>query len=1084
MLAEDSKQEGAVLRMQLPSPASRTTVDSTCLTTARFAPAVRRLLSRHAIQARPVRAARPALKCGPRLHRSARVASLVVAVLFVSSMRSGGPSAAQGGSRGSVSTSPVGGYQIHILNNQDPSQPTGNPRSVLLLGLDSDRQSVSDASNYINPSTGKRFDVVIGLGTSGLNDVSRVLTDHFSADQNAAALRTAIDKQFGGPLEAETLYTHSNGTTVGVASVLRGTFTNVKEVDILGPDVGYGNQYVNPTAFAGLKGAGVQTVNIYRNSLDVVPAIGSITADLGSAVTGTLAATVASRAVEGVEALHSVATAASSASLPTVNTYDVQTQFGSQLNVYSNHIAEHYLTSVAAFKGDPRVVVPTVGQGVGPTDAKGVRIAIEDDVLAKALGTATPAEDQVLFGKLAAGFHGRTLDPGRERALVEFSDALKLRFAHDRKSLAVPHPVMVSLKMLSSRAAPYRDDWAALPDSIRHPGPMSRIRGYVVLPEQDDVVLVGDKVPGEASIDIDDLIVGARSVWKDGGVPFCSLDPNPTDFAGPQSVRVSGVPGASGFALKMLEADYLMKRMLLGLEPVAVQTYRSYRSIIAEYPQKPSFNRFWLFPVQPEAGDIETSVDGRTALFQSGTQILTEQMKSTEDGLVGIGSVESAAEEAAAGLTADYDEIAKTHSAFQELQGLFDIVLAARLWRYNSVHSGALEALVRLPYTPVSVPTSYSGLKVEIQKTDHGIFVLGGGVHARTAPTHKAMISVDDPELGELRDEADRVARGATPVLSALMVIPPERQRRNAAQVSFAAAGRKLSAGDIEGARQALTEVVRAQSLDPEPIAIRSLVDLMAHDTQAARADALSAGSLDPEDPKIIDITSRVLFECDLLDGNPDAAMRRIDAAIKGDPVSATSRVRRAEALIELGRTAEARDELASAVQIDPTSALALSRLGALQVSEGWLVTGRRMVERASALAAMSGQSIPEIRVSLAAATLASAFYGNAKLQIDEATRYADAALVDRTCDVRSAVGALIVLTGAAMLRGDWDKADEYATRARNLAPLNPGPSIAAAEVALALARTDLARKYLEQAQKVAPRHPMVVSFATRIAGR
>jgi hypothetical protein len=112
-----------------------------------------------------------------------------------------------------------GDYKIHIFENPDVRQRNPGERSVLLLGTFSDPDAVLKSRNYINPATGRRFDVIIGLGADNIVAEARrvVLEDHFNADRNAAALRSAITQHFGGPLAAGTLTAHSNGTTVGIS---------------------------------------------------------------------------------------------------------------------------------------------------------------------------------------------------------------------------------------------------------------------------------------------------------------------------------------------------------------------------------------------------------------------------------------------------------------------------------------------------------------------------------------------------------------------------------------------------------------------------------------------------------------------------------------------------------------------------------------------------------------------------------------------------------------------------------------------------------------------------------------------------
>ncbi len=70
-------------------------------------------------------------------------------------------------------------------------------------------------------------------------------------------------------------------------------------------------------------------------------------------------------------------------------------------------------------------------------------------------------------------------------------------------------------------------------------GELARIRG-VVVDAQGDVVLLGER--GDAPVDLDVLTVAARAIGRDGTYPYVSLDPDPSDFAGPQRARSADCP--------------------------------------------------------------------------------------------------------------------------------------------------------------------------------------------------------------------------------------------------------------------------------------------------------------------------------------------------------------------------------------------------------------------------------------------------------------------------------------------------------------------------------------------------------------
>ena len=180
------------------------------------------------------------------------------------------------------------GYNVHVYVNPN-STATDDNRTVLLLGTGSGPGEVLADADLVNLKTRKPYDVIIGLASdSKLGEFARVIcADHFDADVNAKALREAIQDQFGGPLRAALLETHSNGNTLGVTAMLASgddaPFTGVHEMHAMGPDIGYGGHYFNADNLAKIHDAGVE-IYVYVNRGDFVPTLGYASQQLVQAV--------------------------------------------------------------------------------------------------------------------------------------------------------------------------------------------------------------------------------------------------------------------------------------------------------------------------------------------------------------------------------------------------------------------------------------------------------------------------------------------------------------------------------------------------------------------------------------------------------------------------------------------------------------------------------------------------------------------------------------------------------------------------------------------------------------------------------
>ena len=203
---------------------------------------------------------------------------------------------------------------------------------------------------------------------------------------------------------------------------------------------------------------------------------------------------------------------------------------------------------------------------------------------------------------------------------------------------------------------------------------------------------------------LDDLLVALRSVERPGGLG-CSIDPKPDNLArlneqvqrnnyampveraralypqyaktlGMQDVRIWGVPAESHYAKVLVEADYRMKLITMGLEVTPVKTLKSYLSTIA--PGKNAIHRWWFAPkydtfVKSEDG-LAYQFEGQRAQLFSQDE-LTNQAGQRMDAPTTRASVQKYAQH----FTEKFPELAKVSPVFAELQNIIDLAVMAAL---------------------------------------------------------------------------------------------------------------------------------------------------------------------------------------------------------------------------------------------------------------------------------------------------------------------------------------------------------------------------------------------------------------------
>lgn len=437
-------------------------------------------------------------------------------------------------------------------------------------------------------------------------------------------------------------------------------------------------------------------------------------------------------------------------------------------------------------------------------------------------------------------------------------------------------------------------------------GSLTRVRGYIL--KDDDLLLVGQAEPGRPPIAVELLTVALNSVYRDGTSPFISLDPNPYDPLGPQVPRIGGLPeehAESDFVRIMLDADYDMKRIMLGELDVDVPGFRSEFELLQEAGDElvPEMRRFWLTPLMASAADVLQN--GPAVLFESRVQVLTERQKQAGEFIVASEANDSTAELGAMYLTHYYDQIAQRLDSFYQLYGVFDCAKLCAILRHKQVTHPLLEAIgrrnvrtaarrdgrgVREPYDgigPKVVPGTLlmvGGGATSRQRLRPGSFVqseaVGRLLAGETTLTLEAAIPLDKgahPELllGQAVQElsAGRPETCVAKCSRALDVDPEYWEAR---------AYRALALLETGFTREALADLDVVAATDRRMLGLRGLAKLRIGDITGALADVEAAVVAAPDDEAVWGWNACVkTFAIDL-----DGAQRAVERLTALNPVS------------------------------------------------------------------------------------------------------------------------------------------------------------------------------------------------------
>lgn len=283
----------------------------------------------------------------------------------------------------------------------------------------------------------------------------------------------------------------------------------------------------------------------------------------------------------------------------------------------------------------------------------------------------------------------------------------------------------ISLKQINAVLRDCVEQNKAIPDSVRLMGGLLSIHYVVLVPEENDIILIGPaegwKVDqygcivglksGKPTLQLEDFLVVLRA-WnsaRSARIISCSIDPTKEGVAnfertyrtlreegapfdvlseelekaiGLNEVKFTGVPENSRFASVMIAADYKMKRLGMGQERAPIRNFPSY---ISMNNSSSAQSRFWLTPeydqILHDENKLTWKLSGLKIKALSENEFIDAQSGERTKSKVR----DTAAEKWAANMTKRYEELSKAAPVFAELRNCMDIAAVVALIRQEGL---------------------------------------------------------------------------------------------------------------------------------------------------------------------------------------------------------------------------------------------------------------------------------------------------------------------------------------------------------------------------------------------------------------
>jgi hypothetical protein len=340
----------------------------------------------------------------------------------------------------------------------------------------------------------------------------------------------------------------------------------------------------------------------------------------------------------------------------------------------------------------------------------------------------------------------------------------------------------ISLTRLENEVARRLAAGESLSEEIRFLAGLTRLRYVFFYPESGDVVIAGpadgwgadltgrvvSASSGRPVLELQDLVVALRAYPPQGDSARtigCSIDPTPEGLArmqqflahamanatpgdeqaiveglrtnlGMQKISVYGVPAKTHFATVLVEADYRMKLIGIGLErpPIRMVNY-----VEKARPGSLSRNALARWYFMPDYQCVRVS-DDRLAmeLVGDGVKLVGEnELVAANGGRVQSSHVDKASELFVTSFTKKYGQLAEKSPVYAQLRDLIDMTVAAAFIRQEGYYAKARWRLEvfgdesKFPVETHAAPTQVETVVTSVWKGNQLMTPVGGGVQVQ-----------------------------------------------------------------------------------------------------------------------------------------------------------------------------------------------------------------------------------------------------------------------------------------------------------------------------------------------------------------
>jgi hypothetical protein len=395
------------------------------------------------------------------------------------------------------------------------------------------------------------------------------------------------------------------------------------------------------------------------------------------------------------------------------------------------------------------------------------------------------------------------------------------RIAAARAALTAANPSVakatplrkISLNRLEAALKQRQDSGLPPSEEMKYLAGLTRLQYVFYYPDTKDIVIAGPaegwmpdqsgRVRGMNSlrpvIELEDLITALRAFPPQGKATpqiSCSIDPtqeglqkmqqflhdygshisadnaqadaqyimaNLKEALGPQMIHIKGIPATTHFAQVLVEADYRMKLIGIGLEHPPIKQLISWVDRVNPVSVSRNALQRWFFI--PEYDCVKETADELAMELQgNGVKLVNADEIVAPDGTrAASNTIDGASRAFTEGFTKKYAELAAVSPVYAQLRNCIDLAVAAAFIQAKDYYGKAgwnMPLLGEETVYPVETLTAPQQVDCIVNSLWHGsrlMTPIGGGVNIqpRKALSADNLQHDDDGKVGQMHDHVD-----------------------------------------------------------------------------------------------------------------------------------------------------------------------------------------------------------------------------------------------------------------------------------------------------------------------------------------